>query len=403
MAPMKLSSDSTLGLQAVVFFLVAAAFTTIYITQPVLPVLGVEFQASASSVSLTVSAVILGIAVANMPFGTLADRVPVHRILLAGGGMVCLCSFLAAATGDLWTLVGVRFVQGLFIPALTTCLAAYLARTLPLNRLNVVMGSYVSATVMGGLGGRILGGWLHPPAHWRYAFVTAGVLLLIATVIAAWRLREPAPAAKHSANAQGVLLMLSRPELLRIFVVAFSSFFAFSSVFNYLPFHLSSEPMNVKTEYVTALYLTYIVGIFIGPLAGGLSNRFGNGLTMAGGAGLFAVSLSLTLLPSVTVVAVALTCICAGYFAVHAAAVGALNRRMSSARGRANALYVLFYYVGGTVGITVSGFAWSHGRWPAVVLTCLGVLLIPIGTGLMEHKEARRQLAEQRQKSPWEH
>ena len=25
------------------------------------------------------------------------------------------------------------------------------------------MGSYVSATVLGGLGGRLLGGWIHPP------------------------------------------------------------------------------------------------------------------------------------------------------------------------------------------------------------------------------------------------
>ena len=36
------------------------------------------------------------------------------------------------------------------MPALTTCLAAYLSANLPLERLNVVMGSYVSATVAGG-------------------------------------------------------------------------------------------------------------------------------------------------------------------------------------------------------------------------------------------------------------
>jgi YNFM family putative membrane transporter len=32
-------------------------------------------------------------------------------------------------------------------------------------RLNVAMGAYVSATVVGGLGGRLLGGYLHPPLH----------------------------------------------------------------------------------------------------------------------------------------------------------------------------------------------------------------------------------------------
>jgi len=386
-------NNNTFTLQAVVFFLVTAAFTTIYITQPVLPVLRDEFNSDAFTVSLTVSAVILGMAVANMPFGTLADRVPVHRILLVGGIVVCVCSLLAAATYNLWLMVGVRFVQGLFIPALTTCLAAYLARTLPVERLNVVMGTYVSATVTGGLGGRLLGGWLHPPAHWRYAFVTAAVMLFIATVIAAKQLREAPPHPRHSADPLGFFQLIAKPDLLRIFIVAFASFFVFSSVFNYLPFFLSGPPLNLKTEYITALYLTYIIGIFMGPLAGGLSNRLGNGLTMAGGAGLFALSLSISLIPSLPLVAVSLAGVCAGYFAIHASAIGALNRKMTSGRGRANAMYVLFYYVGGSAGITLCGYAYASGQWRAVVITCLFALTIPLVTGIIEHKIERRRLS----------
>jgi YNFM family putative membrane transporter len=45
--------------------------------------------------------------------------------MVAGFGLLC------ALTHDIVLLVGFRFVQGLFIPALTTCLAAYLARQLP--------------------------------------------------------------------------------------------------------------------------------------------------------------------------------------------------------------------------------------------------------------------------------
>ena len=49
---------------------------------------------------------------------------------------------------------------------------------MPAERLNVVMGSYVSATVVGGLSGRLLGGFLFPAAHWRWAFLAAAALLL---------------------------------------------------------------------------------------------------------------------------------------------------------------------------------------------------------------------------------
>ena len=179
-----MADPSYFRLQFIVFALVSASFTNIYITQPVLPVLQSEFSADMVLVSFTVSAVILGIAISNLPFGFLADRLPIHPIIFIGGVLVASGGLVCAVTKDLWILIGARFLQGIFIPALTTCLAAYLAKILPAARLNVVMGSYVSATVLGGLGGRLLGGWIHPPLHWRYAFVSASVLILIATFTA---------------------------------------------------------------------------------------------------------------------------------------------------------------------------------------------------------------------------
>ena len=59
---------------------------------------------------------------------------------------------------------------------------------------------------------------------------------------------------------------------------------------------------------------------------------------------------------------------CAGFFAVHAAAVDSLNRKLASGQGRANALYMLFFHVGGWMGITCTGFAFKHGGWNAVLL-----------------------------------
>ena len=179
-----MADTSYFRLQFIVFALVSASFTNIYITQPVLPVLQDEFAADMVLVSFSVSVVILGIAMSNLPFGFLVDRLPIHPIILTGGILVALGGLICAVTKDLWVLIAARFLQGLFIPALTTCLAAYLAKVLPAARLNVVMGSYVSATVLGGLGGRLLGGWVHPPLHWRYSFVSASILILIATFIA---------------------------------------------------------------------------------------------------------------------------------------------------------------------------------------------------------------------------
>lgn len=385
-----MADTSYFRLQFIVFALVSASFTNIYITQPVLPVLQNEFAADMVLVSFSVSAVILGIAISNLPFGFLADRFPVHPIILTGGILVALGGLVCAVTKDLWVLITARFLQGLFIPALTTCLAAYIAKVLPAARLNVVMGSYVSATVLGGLGGRLLGGWIHPPLHWRYAFVSASILILITTFTAFRWLPRTSIENKRQHITISYWELLKRWELLLIYFCATGSFLIFSSVFNYLPFRMIAPPFSFSTELTTLLYLVYIVGIFMGPIAGRISNRFGSGNTLLGGVAVLGVSLTLILVPSVTVVVLALLGICAGFFTIHAAAVGSLNRKLYSGQGRANALYVLFYYMGGWLGITLSGFAYKQGGWNAVIYICLFFLVIPLSAGIGERKNKRR-------------
>lgn len=381
------SESFYLRLQVAVFTLVSAAFTNIYITQPVLPVLQQEFAADLVVVSLTVSAVILGITCSNLPFGFLADRLPIQRIVLVGGVCVAFGGVVCALSHDLWTLIAARFLQGVFIPALTTCLAAFLAKTLPIDRLNVVMGSYVAACVFGGLGGRLLGGWLHPPLHWRYAFFSAAALVLAAAVNAFRQLPRAPAAGARPRDAHGYRDLLARPELLRIYCCAAGSFGIFSSIFNYLPFRLNGPPFHYSTELTTLLYVVYVVGIFIGPSAGRFSNRFGSGNTMLGGAIVIGVSLGLLGVPSLPTVIGGLLTACAGFFAVHAAAVGSLNRKLASGQGRANALYMLFFYIGGWAGITCTGFAFKHSGWNAVLFTCGGFLLVPLYASLAERRQ----------------
>jgi YNFM family putative membrane transporter len=375
-------SNGFLGLQVLVSCLVAAAFTNMYVTQPVLPVLAAEFGVDSSLASLTVSAVVLGIALATLPFGELADRFPIRPIILAGGVVIFACGLIGALTGSLSVLVGARFVQGLFIPAVSACLAAYLGKTLPPERLNVVMGAYVAATGVGGLGGRLLGGWVHEALNWRYGLVAASMLLLGMTLIALRRL--PSPRRRAPETGPSVLKLLGRAEVRRVLVVPFASFFVFSSVFNFMPFYLSAEPIRASNWLITSLYLAYCVGFVTSPLSGKVSNRLGNGATIVLGGLVILASVLVTLVPHLGAVIVGLVGICAGFFGVHAAAVALVNRRSSGSQGRANSLYVLAYYLGGWSGITVSGLTYQVGGWAAVVAVCVVVLSGPLFIGIRE-------------------
>lgn len=379
-----MKADSQLLTQAIVFSLVASAFTTVYITQPVLPIIENEFGIDATTASLSVSMVILGIALANLPFGMLADRYPIKPIILAGGTVIAATSLVCAITHDITLLILARFIQGLFIPSLTTCIAAYVAARLPPARLNVVMGSYVSATVAGGLGGRLLGGWIHPPLHWRYAFVSAAALLITATIAAFLWLPAEKAGYKIESRQAGFLELLAEPGVVRMLLAAFGAFFVFSSTFNYLPFYLSRPPFSARTEVITLMYMAYLIGIVMGPVSGKLSNRLGSGATMVLGSLVFAAALAATLIHSLTVIAISLVATCAGFFSIHAAAVGLLNRRLTSSRGRANSLYVLCYYTGGAAGITACGYAYSSYGWRGAAALGSAVLLLPLAIGVTE-------------------
>ena len=379
---MRLNRDTST--QALVFLLVASAFTVIYITQPVLPVLESEFGVDARTASLSVSMVILGIALANLPFGMIADRYPIKPIVVIGGGIIAMTSLVCAITHQFALLIAARFVQGLFIPSLTTCIAAFLSQNLPAARLNVVMGSYVAATVAGGLGGRLLGGWLHPPLHWRYAFVSAAALVIAATVAAFLWLPQDDARQKTESRQVSFMELLSEPGLLRMFAVAFGAFFVFSSTFNYLPFYLSKPPFSATTEVITLMYLAYLADILIGPMSGKLSNRLGSGTTMVLGSLVSGIAVVASLIESLIVISMTLVGVCAGFFSIHSAAVGLLNRRLSSSRGKANSLYVLCYYAGGAAGITACGYAYNAYGWMGAVILNSAMLLLPSGIGLME-------------------
>jgi YNFM family putative membrane transporter len=254
------------------------------------------------------------------------------------------------------------------------------------------MGSYVSATVLGGLGGRLLGGWIHPPLHWRYAFLSASVLVLVATIFAVMVLPPTrVKAASFQNRGSSFLSLLKRRDLILIYCCGAGGLLMFSPIFNFLPYRLADAPFHFSTELITLIYLVYVLGIFLGPVAGRISNEFGGGNTLIAGTCILGLSFILLLIPSVAAVIAGLLGVCAGFFTIHAVAVGLLNQKLSSSHGKANALYVMFYYAGGWLGITGAGFAFQQVGWNGVIGFVMCFLVIPLVTGFFEKRSNSAQ------------
>jgi len=248
--------------------------------------------------------------------------------------------------------------------------------------------------VVGGMGGRLMGGWIHQAANWRYAFVILSALVAVTTLVACKVLREPSAGRTDEMPPFSFMALIRSWPRLRLYLCAAFSFAAFSSIFNYLPFRLAEPAFGFTTQQTTNFYLVYAMGIISGPAAGRFSSRLGSGKIIIVATILLSMAFALVMVPSRVAVTAGLLGICTFYFAVHATAVGALNRKLSGGHGRANALYVLFYYAGGWLGITVSGMVYKWGNWSAMLILCMIMLLIPMIAGIGELKSERMHLSD---------
>jgi YNFM family putative membrane transporter len=85
------------------------------------------------------------------------------------------------------------------------------------------------------------------------------------------------------------------------------------------------------------------------------------------------VGLLLTLLHSLAVIIAGLALASSGVFIYQAVGTVQIGVVASRARSSAAGLYVTFYYIGGSLGAIVTGWAWVAGGWPHCVYLLMGI------------------------------
>jgi len=349
----------------------AMAYADMYLTQPILPLLSRELGASPAQAGLTVSAVVLAIALAAPIQGPLSDAWGRRRVMALAMALLSAATLACAFAPTLPWLIGLRALQGLFVPGMTAVSVAYAGERFSAAELPRVVGGVIGASVVGGLVGRVGGGALAAQLGWRAAFVAfAAVTALVAAGLARELVLLPAvPGRGLGGAARGMAEHLRRPRLLGAYLVGASLFFGWMGIFTYLPYHLS-EGWGLGTGQVSSVYLVYAAGVVASPLAGRLTGRFGATTLVAWGLTVEAVGMAASLGGSLPVLIAGLVVLVLGTFTAQAVVPAFVNQTATGNKGGASALYLTFYYVGGTLGSVLPGLAWQAAGWPAVVALC---------------------------------
>jgi predicted MFS family arabinose efflux permease len=364
-------------------------FLNLYVTQPLLPEFRHVFHASEILVSLSVSAPVLAVALTAPLVGLLSDGLGRKRVIVASMLGLALPTALAATAANLGQLIAWRFLQGLFVPGVIAVAIAYVSEESPAESVGLTMATYVTGTVIGGFAGRFFAGLLASRWGWRAAFLFLGTVTFASALATWWLLPRSTKFVRQSNVARAFRSMgahLRNPQLLATYAVGFNVLFCLVAAFTYVNFYLADKPFFLGPTALASIFVVYLIGAVITPIAGHVMDRVGHRKVLMGAVAMSGAGMLLTLILSVPLIIAGLALEATGVFACQSAASSHVGRAANDARSSAAGLYVSLYYLGGFVGSILPGLLWRQAGWPGCVLVvlCIQGLTILI-TGKLWH------------------
>ncbi|WP_422748846.1 MFS transporter [Mycobacterium sp. WMMD1722] len=352
-----------------------AAFSAMYAPQGLLTEISRDSGVDASRASLLVSAATLGLSVSVLPWATLADRFGPSgplRVAALGAGLSAL---IVPWFSSFEALVAGRLVQGLALGGIPALAMALPHQFVSPKRAVVLGGSYVAATSLGGLSGRLLVVPVADHLGWRTSLFLLGclvallmVLLAAVTPAAPVVTGTPEPGRGH----------LRDPAMLCLFGIGGLLIGGMVVVFNYLPYRLEDEPYFLTPTVISLIFLAYLAGTFGSRVAGRLTQRWGERTVLISACLLMCCGALITLARALPIILAGVVVLTAGMFVGHAAASSMVAARANRARNQATAFYNISYYAGSSFFGFFGGIAWVHGRWPMVVMLVVGLAVAAV-------------------------
>src|SRR5260370_24302689 len=357
-------------------------FSNLYATQPILPILSQSLAVSANLSALSGLGGVLCVAFASVIYGPLADHVGRKPVMIGAACLLLLPTSLAALAVNLPMLVICRALQGLLIPGTTVVGIAYIQEAFPPAWRGMGMGVYVSATVLGGVEGRLQGGLIADWLGWYWIFISFAITTGLGTVLMALLLPGIKPGRQVSGRTELKLRQVGwiylqlrtffhQRRILGASLMALAFFFTFISIFTYIPYRMKEAPFSLSDSAVSLLYLVYLVGLFVSLWVGRLSDKVGRrivlGCTLSG----VTLAILLTALPNLIGILMGLAVLCSSLFATQTVATAFVGDNATTARGSAASFYMLWYYTGGFLGPLLCGLAWQGLGWWGVLALCL--------------------------------
>lgn len=364
-------------------FAAVVVFGNLHALQPLLPELSRQFQLTELQTSWSYAIGTLTLGVSLLIYSALSDAMG-RRLLLGISFVGMVLSTLALTQVQTYeALLWCRALQGFFLGGLPAIAVAYLGEELAPTALVSAVATYISASSLGGISGRLLAGLGAEAGDWRLVFWLWG----LAAVLLCWLCWRYLPASSaferrpfSAAQAvQDYRHHLQQPVLLATYLLGGLNFFIFLNLYTYIGFVLAAAPYALSSGWIGLLFLTYLTGTLGSALSSRIARQIEATRGMLLGVLIMMAGTTLTLNNHLAVIVCGFFVSAFGFFLTHSLATGWVNQHASRAKASASALYLVFYYLGASTGGFYLHPFWLWQGWPGVVTGALLGYLVAAG------------------------
>ncbi|MFA0414102.1 MFS transporter [Vibrio renipiscarius] len=371
-------------------------FCNLYLFQPMLPYMAGHFAVSETQINWIFAASTLALSLSLIPWAVSSERFGRRNVMLFGLLALPFISGAMLFTDSLVGLVLLRAAMGIALAAFASVAVAYMVEELSGKAFSQAIGTYIAANSLGGICGRILGGVLTEHLGWQSAVLTMAIVTVIGTLLVVWLL----PHQRHFKAQKGrwryhhraLLSHLKNRTIWLAMVIGGLNFALFVNLYSVMAFRLVAPPHHLSIGIASMIFLCYLAGTLSAQLTATWNRRYSavNGMLL--GTTISLLGMVVAYFNHLIWMVAGLLLISFGAFFTHTLAYAWVSQKAKRAKATATALYLVHYYIGGSLGGFYLIYSWQHSGWIGVMMAGSILYLALFGLCLRLQAKPKNQM-----------
>lgn len=366
-------SNSLLYLMAITAGLVVA---NIYYSQPLLSLIAKWFKVSEIEVSHVPLFAQIGYAFGLLFMIPLGDKYATKKIIIIDFFLIIVSLLVAATATSLLVFIVSSFFIGFSssIPQLLVPMAAHLSDEATRGR---AIGVVMSGLLIGILGSRFISGFLGEFMGWQFVFFFAAIAMLLLLVILIFKLPNIIPDYKgtYLKLMQSIYSIFKSNSNVRLAALRGALGFAGLSAFWTTLVFLLEDSFNYGSATAGSFGVLGIVGAITANVVGRKNTESNKNKLITISSIILIISWCIFLVSATSLIGliIGVLLIDVGFQMLHITNQSCIFSNNLEAKNRVNTIYMVSFFIGGSLGTIVGAIAWSYFKWFGVSIVGLSL------------------------------